>query len=185
MIFTLSLSAMSFTVYGPFLLDRIYGVTPLEAGYIVALESIGWGLASIAVAGQREASERILIRLGPLVVLSGLVGFMVFVPLGPLWAVILSALAAGAGFGMMWPFVVRRIIAGAPSGEGDRASAAQPTIQQIGFALGAAASGIVANAVGFAGPASASSAQDAGFWIFAAFVPLTLVGVFAGWRLAR
>ncbi|MEM7223817.1 MAG: MFS transporter [Pseudomonadota bacterium] len=185
MVFMLSAASMSFLVYGPFLLDRIYGVTPLAAGYIVALESIGWGLASIVVSSLGRPPEGILIRLGPLVFLASLLGFAVFMPVGPLWAIILCALAAGAGFGMMWPFVVRRVIAAAPPEERDRASAAQPTTQQMGFALGAAAAGIVANGAGFAEAASLAVVENVALWVFAAFVPLVLIGVAAAWRLAR
>ena len=49
---------------------------------------------------------------------------------------------------MCWAFVLRRIVAGVAAGERERASAAMPTLQMIGYAIGAAASGIVANALG-------------------------------------
>ena len=43
MTFLLSLSMMSFVVYGPILLIRLYELTPLQAGLVVATEALGWG----------------------------------------------------------------------------------------------------------------------------------------------
>ena len=37
-------STMSFLVYGPLLLEVLHGISPLKAGYILALESVAWSL---------------------------------------------------------------------------------------------------------------------------------------------
>ena len=55
-------------------------------------------------------------------------------------------------------------------------------MQRIGFAVGAAATGIVANLAGLAEGVSLAAARAAGFWVFAAFVPVLAVGMAAAWR---
>ena len=59
-----------------------------------------------------------------------------------------------------------------------------PTLQMIGYAVGAAASGIVANTLGLAEGVSHDVVRSVAFWVFAAFLPLALLGVFAAWRVA-
>ena len=84
---------------------------------------------------------------------------------------------------MCWAFLLRRIVAGVPAGERERASSAMPTLQMIGYAVGAAASGMVANTLGLADGASRDVVRSVAFWVFAAFLPLALLGVFAAWRV--
>ena len=54
----------------------------------------------------------------------------------------------------------------------------------IGYAIGAAASGIVANSLGFADGVTVVEAEVVGFWIFAAFLPLAAGGCLAAWKVA-
>lgn len=185
LVLTASIGTMSFMVYGPILLETLYGVTPLAAGYIVALESVGWGIAAIFFSGVSTASERRLIRGGTALVSLGVVGFVLAMPSGFLWTVILCAFAQGAGFGMMWGYLVKHMTTAAPPSDLDRMSAALPTTQQVGFAVGAAAAGIVANGVGFADSVSLEAARAAAVWVFAAFVPLTLLSNLGAWRVTK
>jgi hypothetical protein len=60
-----------------------------------------------------------------------------------------------------------------------------PTTQLIGGATGAAAAGALANALGFAHGVTPASGLAHGLWLFAAFVPLAVVGLAAAWRLGR
>ena len=183
MVLCASTASMSFLVYGPLLLENLYGVTPLVSGYIVALESIGWGMAAIGFSHASERWEPWLIRAGIITITLGIIGFALTFPEGPVWAIIPCALVQGAGFGMMWGFVVRRIISSAPDLEKDRASSAIAATQQTGFALGAATTGIVANTIGFSGGNMVESGQLLGFWIFMAYVPLGLFACLAAWLL--
>lgn len=178
-----SIATMSFLVYGPILLETLHGVTPLVAGYIVAFESIAWGIAALAVSGNGERHDAKLIPIGSLLVSAGILGFALAMSGGPIWFLLLCAAGQGAGFGISWAFVVKRITADAARNEKEVASAAIPTMQQIGFAAGAAAAGIVANAAGFSNDVTVSSAISAAPWIFAAFLPFALVSNFAAWRM--
>ena len=84
----------------------------------------------------------------------------------------------------MWGFIVRRIVAATPEPERDLTSSAIPTTQQIGFAVGAAATGIIANAIGFGDGISIATAQNLGFWIFAAFLPIAFFFNTMAWKLS-
>ena len=79
---------------------------------------------------------------------AGLAGVAVLMSAQPV--VVLPALIAlvGLGIGACWGFGVQRLMGGAKPGEGDLAASAVATVQQTGFALGAAAAGIVATLSG-------------------------------------
>jgi MFS family permease len=176
---------MSFLVYGPLFLEHLHGITPLGAGYIVATESVAWGVASVATASASLRAEKWIIRCGPLVIALGTAGFMLFMPAGPIVGVLASAVCQGVGFGMMMGFVVRRIVASASVQERDVAASAMPTIQQIGMAVGASAVGIVANTNGVATDMTKAVAENAAVWVFAAFLPLFFIAWIGAVRLTQ
>jgi predicted MFS family arabinose efflux permease len=108
----------------------------------------------------------------------------VAVPVGSLYALAACAIAQGVGFGIGWPSIVTRCVR---LGGDDQAlaSAAPATLQRIGYAVGTAFAGVLANMSGLAEGVQAASARVAGFWVFAGFVPLLLVGIKYGWRFTR
>lgn len=183
MVFASALATVSFTIYGPVLMQVLYGADPLTAGYYIAAESVAWSVAAIAVTNAGEKTERKIILSGSALITLGIAGFAVFMPIGPIEALLPFALCQGAGFGMAWGFVVRRTIAGAPEADRDRVSSSMPTVQMIGYAIGAAAAGIVANSAGFADGLSPDAAKAAAVWVFVAFVPVALAGNLAAWKL--
>jgi hypothetical protein len=58
-------------------------------------------------------------------------------------------------------------------------------MQMLGYALGAAICGIIANGIGFSLEGDISIARSVGLWIFLGFVPIALPGIYAAWLLAR
>ena len=60
-----------------------------------------------------------------------------------------------------------------------------PSGQQTDFALGAALSGIIANALGFEQMTRTEEYQTVAFWLFAGFVPPALLGNLVAWRFGR
>ena len=181
----LGTAAMSFTVYGPFLLQSIHGLSALEAGYVMAAEAVAWSTTAIVFAGVKEAGERVVMKAGALLILLAVTLLGPIMAEGPIWAIVLLSIAQGAGFGMLWGFLIRRVVAAAPDVERDSASAAMPTTQQIAFALGAALAGIVANMVGFAEGGALETMQMVAQWVFISFVPLAAFGAAAAWKVAR
>ena len=183
----LCISIMSFLVYGPLILIELYGLTPLQAGFIVLLESLAWGSAAIIFSGVRGDSEPRLIRIGSALVLLGLVLTAIVFPRVWLWPLIFAVLLLNGGFGMMWGFIIKRIIAAAAPVDKDRTSSLLPITQQTGFALGAALSGLIANRFGISEmpDLAATRLEDLrqiAFWLFAGFVPLACLGNLMVWR---
>ena len=185
MVLLLGCGTMSLIAYGTFFLERIYGISPLSAGFIIAIESIAWGVAAIVFANVNLRMENWLIRGGAIVVATGIAGLAITMPSGSLIALLPFVAFQGMGFGMMWGFIIRRVVAAAAEGERERTSAALATVQHFAFAVGAATAGIVANATGFAEDASLETIRTVAFWVFAAFLPLALGGIWAAWRLCR
>ncbi len=183
MVLASALATVSFTIYGPVLMQVLYGADPLTAGYYIAVESVAWSVGAIAVSGAAERAERAIILAGSALITLGVIGFAVIMPIGPMEALLPFALCQGAGFGMAWGFVVRRTIAGTPQADRDRVSSSLPTVQMTGYAFGAAIAGIVANGSGFSHGLSVEAARSAAVWVFAAFVPVALIANIAAWKL--
>ncbi|MEQ8503041.1 MAG: MFS transporter [Sneathiellaceae bacterium] len=185
MILTLSAASIAYIVYGPLLMERLYGTGPLLAGFMVALEALAWTATAILFANAAARWERLLIRGGAVAITLSLLGFALTVPDGPLWVLAPWALLAGGGFGACWGFVIRRVVESLPPAERERASAAAPTMQILGYAIGAAFCGMVANMNGLdSGTVTLDAARKVGFWVFAAFLPVALLGLAAAWRLS-
>ncbi|MCP4877295.1 MAG: MFS transporter [Gammaproteobacteria bacterium] len=178
----LCISIMSFLVYGPLILIDLYGLTPLEAGFIVLLESLAWGSAAIIFSGTSAAAEPRLIKSGGAIVLLGLFVMAFIFPRGWLWAVVLAVIMLNGGFGMMWGFIIKRIIAAAAAEDKDRTASLLPITQQTGFALGAALSGLIANGFGIDQGLGPVVIREIAFWLFAGFVPIALIGNIMVWR---
>jgi len=178
----LCLCIMSFLVYGPFILIKLYNMTPLTAGLIVMLETLAWGSAAIIFSGTDPQNEPRLIRIGSALVVTGLIGLAWVLPRGPIWAIVLIVIVSNGGFGMMWGFIIKRIIGAASTTEKDRTASLLPITQQIGFALGAALCGLIANSFDVSETMSDAGLRMVAFWLFAGFVPVALVGNITAWR---
>ena len=182
MIFALEVATMAFTVYGPAFVQVIHGATPLVAGYVITAIAAGWTVTAMVVAGVRNR-DGLMIRLGATLVVIGTAWAAWAVPRGTLAGIVTAMTIMGAGFGLSWAFVAKRVVASLPEDEQPLGASAVPTAQLIGGAFGAAASSAVAGALGFAGGIDPDVGVANGVWLFAAFLPVSLVGWLAAWRL--
>jgi MFS family permease len=180
-----SAGAVSFTIYAPLILTTLHGVSVITTGYLIAAEAVAWSVASILVAGARPEMERAISLGGAIMITMGIAGFSYAMPSGSVWLVLACAILQGSGFGLVWPFVTRIVVSAAHPDERSVASSAVPTIQRIGYAVGAAVAGIIANASGFSRGLSGETAANVASWLFMAFIPLGLVGCLAAIRLLR
>jgi MFS family permease len=185
MVFTLSVGTTGFWAYGPLIMKVLFGTSPLFAGYVLAGEALAWSVATMAVSTAALSADRWLIRSGATVVAVGAAGFAIAVPSGSLTGIIVCALLQGFGFGLFWPSIVHRLVRFASSGEAALAAASPTTIQRIGYAVGTAVTGIVANLSGLADGVSVAAARTAGFWVFAAFVPILVVAMLSAWTFTE
>jgi len=182
--FALSAAAMGFSVYGPALLQKLFGLPPLVAGYAAGLESLGWTVAAIAVGGSPERWQALVIRLGAGSIVAALALLALVMRAGPLFAILASATLLGAGFGLSSGLTSRRVIAAAGDDERDIASAGINSVRQIGNAAGACLAGIIANLVGVASGMTATSAASTATWLFVCALPVAAVGAAGAWRAA-
>ncbi|MCB1452333.1 MAG: MFS transporter [Rhizobiaceae bacterium] len=185
MIMSFAIATIALGTYGPVIMVTVHGLTPLEAGYVIALESIGWSAAAILISGIPERWDRVMILTGLLVIAGSVVGLIHALPQGPVSLIVALSIAQGAGFGSAWTFVLRRATKLAPPSEHNRVASAIPTLHRLGYAIGAAAIGIVANAAGFGEGISAESARNVGFWIVAASIPFAGLGLLAALNFVR
>jgi MFS family permease len=183
--FALTAAAMCFSVYAPALLQRLYGLSPLAAGYAAGLEALGWTVAALGVAGLSERWQGWVIRLGVVCIVGSLAALTWVMKAGPLAAILVAATVMGAGFGFSAGFTSRRVIAAA-SDETERelASAGINSVRQVGNAAGACLSGIVANLLGMSAGIGLASAQASAVWLFALSVPMALLGAIGAWHVA-
>ncbi|MBP5855844.1 MFS transporter [Marivibrio halodurans] len=185
MILSLSIATIAITAFGPLLVTLIHDASAFTAGYIVACSSIGWTVTAVLVSGSPERLDRLMITTGMALVAASVVGFLFAVPSGPIWSIAICSTMEGAGFGMAWTFILRRTVALGEPAEVQRISGAIPTVQRLGYALGAAYVGIVANASGFATMRTPSEAAEVARWVFLGCLPFAVLGLLAMITLVR
>ncbi len=169
----------------PLFLQRLHGIGPLLAGYMVALLAVGWSGSSMLVANWTDGRARFLIAAGPVLLAAGAIGLAfytgrenpgadlaIIIPIG------LSLLVMGIGIGGAWTHLSPRVMQAAPAGEYDVTSAALSTIQLFATGMGAALAGLVVNLAGLSETGSPVAAANwlYGLWIIvpALAVPLAL-----------
>ena len=185
MTFALSAATTGFWAYGPLILTVLFGTRPLVAGYILAGEAVAWSLASVAVSKVPVSADRSLIRVGAALTALGAAGYVLTVPAGMFWGMVLCGLLQGVGFGLCWPSIVHRMARFSAEAERPLAVAAPAALQRIGYAVGAAATGIAANLSGLAAGISVAATKAAAFWVFAAFIPLLILALICAWVFTR
>lgn len=172
------------SVYLVMTLQNLWGYGPTKAGAFSATFAIAWSLFAILVANIQDPRRRAwMIRLGPTLLVSGLAiivfGFSLDEPL----VVMLGQVLIGTGFGISWGFLSQTVMEAAKSGERDRASALLPTLQSAGYAIGAAVSGLAANAVGYPLAKTPDALREASIMIFAVSTIIGLGALIAGYAL--
>jgi len=179
-----SIAYSPLSIFVPIFLQGLHGFDPLAAGYTVAGASMGWTVSSIVVAGWSQRAAGRMLAVGPLAMAIGLGGIALLMATKPVLVLPVLIALVGLGIGACWGFGVQRLMGGARPGEGDLAASAVATVQQTGFALGAAAAGIVATQAGLSRGLSTQGLASAAFWVPASFVAVAVLAAVAGERLA-
>jgi len=184
-IFWMFAAGMGLATYGPAVMQTLRGLSPLEAGYVIAAEAFAWTIAAFLVTSAQGDWRARWIRVGAVCLVLAQAGLALTLRDGPLAAVIAAAALSGAAYGVSWSFLSQRILNGSPAPERALASSSLAALQQVGAAVGAALSGAVANLCGAAGGAfTPEAARATAVWVFVAAVPLALLGVRYAWRAA-
>lgn len=185
MVLFLSASTMGFITYGPLLMTQLHGLRPLETGSVLLLESVAWSVVAISFASLSDRWQKASIAIGFTVAILGVALQSHAMPNGPVALIVTGALMMGGGFGAAFAFMTRRAIALAAKLEKERTASAIPTMQRLGYALGAAYAGIIANASGMAYDPTQATAERAAFLIFALALIPGLAGLAAMVRFLR
>ena len=165
--------------YGPILLITIHGATPIAAGFVLACISIAWTLSAIAVSGAAEHRDSTFIALGTVLVAVSVCGLLYSVSYGPVWLIFVFAAFEGLGQGASRAFIVRRAVTIVREEDRERITGAMPTVARLGYALGAAFCGLLANAAGFSLEMKADQAAAVARFIFVGSLPFALLAVAA------
>ncbi|HEX2889599.1 MFS transporter [Vineibacter terrae] len=171
-------------VYLPLFLQHLWGHGPTVAGAFAAITALAWSGAALIVANiKTPLLARITIRLGPIMVMTGLAGAAVAVPSKLHWLLVLCQITIGAGFGVSWAFLSQAVMTHARPGEADTASGLLPTTQAAGYAIGAALFGLTAHAAGLSNALDPPSITHASRWIFASGAAFALGAVAFGFAV--
>jgi hypothetical protein len=174
-------------IFVPLFLQRLHGVGPLVAGYIVALLAVGWSGSSMLTSTWNERRSRLLIATGPVLLIVGAIGLalcvgrdsssvdlILLVPIG------LSLLLMGTGIGVAWTHLTPRVMQAAPVGEHDVTSAALNTISLFAVGMGAAIAGLVVNLGGLNGSSPPTAAAN---WLYGLWVLVPMLAAPIAWRI--
>jgi MFS family permease len=183
MVFLLGMSTTPGGVYVPLLVQVLHGVTPAAAGYLYAVQSLSWTMGTILSAQVSPVRARTVLVLGPLVTAAGFTGLFFTIGAGPVAAIAASLMLVGIGIGTCWAHIGTAILSSARPDEGALTASMIPSTQLFAVALGAALSGVIANAAGLGGGASPSAAALAGTWLFGGFVAAPLAAFVIGSQL--
>ncbi|MCV0427114.1 MAG: MFS transporter [Roseibium sp.] len=169
----------------PFYLQRLHGLSPLLAGYIAALVSIGWASSEVYSARFTGAAMHRTVLAGPLVML---VGTLVLATVTPLYgaagvaltiALALALVLVGAGIGVSWPHLNTFALQFTDASEKENAASALSTIQMFAVSFGTAVAGLVANFSGFNSFNDPGATANSSAWLFATFAGVAVVAGFA------
>ena len=184
-IFSFNLASIGFTAYGAAIMQTLYGLTPLEAGYVIGVEAMSWTVAALIVSEFPQNRDRFFIRLGATLITMSVAGLIFTLPSGTLALVLLNAAILGAGFGTSWAYFSRHILSSLPEDDRALGSSAIPVAQLVGGAIGSALSGMVANALGAGLGIDRLNATSIGSWLFIVMIPFAIFGWICAWRITR
>ena len=154
--------------------QQLAGLSPLLAGMLGAVLSLGWVIAQLFSANATGSRASALGRTGPVLLTLGLAGYGLLqttqasaLTVG-LWVALL--LVAGVGIGMAFPHLsVAAMSSSTYETEGAKAAAAVSTTQLIAFTL---TSAIAGNLLTLGGGSELAAAR----WLILGITALTLIG---------
>lgn len=161
-------------IYIPYFLQTLHAVSPLVAGYVVALVALGWtaaGLGTASLTGRRAVLSIVAGTAVGFASTMALAFVIARIDLGGDLAIVflVSVLlfGMGAGVGFCWAHLVSLVLTRADGPEADKASASINLMQSLAAAFGAAAAGVIANGSGLVDPGGIEGALTASFRLYA------------------
>jgi len=169
----------------PFYLQRLHGLSPLMAGYVAALVSIGWAASEVYSARFTGGKMHNAVLAGPVLMVIACAALGVATPMfenaGSAMTLMLSVslVVLGVGIGVGWPHLNTFILQFTDEDERDMAASALSTVQMFAVAFGTAAAGLVGNFTGFNEAENQTIIANSAIWLFATFALVACVAVLA------
>ncbi|MBM3531628.1 MAG: MFS transporter [Alphaproteobacteria bacterium] len=188
MILLMPIAHASSSVYLNITIQHLWGYGPTVAGFVHAMMALSWSGSALIFAGIDDPGRRlVLIRLGPVLIVAGLLGTVLAIAYDMPRALLPCQIVIGTGFGGNWAFLSQAIMEAARPGERDAATTMLQVVLSSGFALGSAIAGLVANLAGFAPTAGAEAIVGPIALALAVGAGLGTFGILAGFgvRLPR
>jgi EmrB/QacA subfamily drug resistance transporter len=143
----LACAQAAFFVYLALYLQEGRGLTPLNAGLVFTVVAIGYVAASGPAPALVERYGRGVVAVGGLSLAAGLGALAVAVSAigvsGSVVELMPGLLLAGVGIGLTYTPITAMIMSTVAPAQGGAASGAISTIQQVGYALGVAITGVI------------------------------------------
>ncbi|MGF7162379.1 MFS family permease [Rhodoligotrophos appendicifer] len=161
------LSEAAAGVYVVMFVQMLWELGPSIAGAIGAIIAIAWSSSALLAAQWlRPKQRRAAIVAGVTLNAVGVGGLALAMISGELGAVIACLIIIGVGFGMSYAYIAQAIMDAALPEERDQASGLVPTLQSVGYAIGAALAGLVANKSGLTQELLRADMLQAAVWVF-------------------
>src|SRR5579885_697902 len=161
-----------------------HGTSVFFAGQYAAITAFSWSVSAIFIGRAGKRLSRLVLVLGPALLTLGL-AMLVFWHALPLAASALALIALGTGFGISYGFITEHVIGLAAESERDVTAGAIPTLESICAAIGAAASGLLGNAAGFAAEGAADIPAAVPIIVFGASAAASLLALAGAVRFRR
>ena len=169
----------------PFYLQRLHGLSPLMAGYIAALVSIGWAVSEVYSARFTGRQMCRTVLVGPLLMTAVCIALGLSTPMfaqtGPALVTFMSIalIGLGVGIGLGWPHLNTFILQFTDPSERDMAASALSTVQMSAVAIGTAIAGLVGNFSGFNEVEDITRIANSAIWMFGCFSVVAAMAVLA------
>jgi MFS family permease len=173
------------TVFVPLLMQQVYHLRPLHAGYFGSLLAVGWTAASLTTAHWHGAAERRALVGGPVLVLGMTV--VLLAGLGSQPAPLLGAVLVALGFGVgtLSIHLIAFTMQHASAGEESITAASIPTVRTLGIAFGSALAGVIAALAGLSVHLDAELVRRAVRAVYLVCLLVAVAQVSLAWHLLR
>lgn len=161
-----------------------HGTSVFFAGQFAAITAFAWSVAAIFIGRVDARISRSMLILGPVLLTLGLALLVLWHQL-PLAVSALALISIGTGFGISYGFFTEHVIGMADPSDRDVTAGAIPTLESICGALGAAISGLLGNAAGFAEAGAADIPASVPVTVFGASALASLLALGAAIRFRR
>lgn len=175
----------------PYYLQRLHGLSPLMAGYVAALVSIGWAASEVYSARFTGRKMHQAVLAGPILMVLSCVALGWATPMYDSAGAAVTALLSvalvvlGAGIGVGWPHLNTFILQFTEEDERDMAASALSTVQMFAVAFGTAAAGLIGNFTGFNDVGNQAPIANSAVWLFVTFGLVAGVAVLASRSLIK